>query len=106
VCNTSLIGNKAGNQKENHMPHVSGPKHHNVVKSRQSAIEILKAVRAADGEATVEMLQGAGFSRFQVKQLLNKQQIRVSGKVPTGKRGRPKQMLTLASKGSKRLATK
>lgn len=88
------------------MPQVSGPKHHNVVKSRQSAVEILKAVKAADGKATIEMLQVVGFSRFQVKQLLNKEQIRVSGKVPTGKRGRPKQMFTLASKGTKRLATK
>lgn len=88
------------------MPHVSGPKHHNVVKSRETAIEILKAVKAAEGQATVELLQEAGFSRFQVKQLLNKQQIRVSGKIQTGQRGRPKQMLTLASKGSKRLATK
>jgi hypothetical protein len=87
------------------MPHVSGPKHHNVVKSRQAAIEILKAVSAANGEATIEMLQEAGYSRFQVKNLLMKEQIRVSGKIDTGQRGRPKMKFTVASKGKKRLAT-
>jgi len=88
------------------MPVVSGPKHHNVVKARQSAVEMLKAIKAADGEATVDTLEEAGFSRFQIKQLLNKQQIRVSGKIETGKRGRPKMKFTVASKGNKRLATK
>jgi predicted ArsR family transcriptional regulator len=87
------------------MPHVSGPKHHNVVKSRQAAIEILKAVKAADGEATIEMLQEKGYSRFQVKSLLMKEQIRISGKIDTGQRGRPKMKFTVASKGNKRLAT-
>lgn len=86
------------------MPQVSGPKHHNVVKARKSAIEILKAVKAADGEATIESLQEAGYSRFQVKQLIQKQQIRISGKIETGQRGRPKMKFSLASKGSKRLA--
>lgn len=87
------------------MPHVSGPKHHNVVKARNAALEILKAVKEADGEATVEMLNEKGYSRFQIKQLLNKEQIRVSGKIATGKRGRPRVKLTVASKGNKRLAS-
>jgi predicted ArsR family transcriptional regulator len=79
--------------------------HHNVVKARQTALEILKAVKAADGEATVEMLSEQGFSRFQIKNLIAKEQIRISGKIETGQRGRPKMKFTVASKGNKRLAT-
>lgn len=86
------------------MPAVSGPKHHNVVKSRKAAMEILSLVAKADGEATIESLQAAGFSRFQVKGLLMKEQIRVSGSIKTGERGRPKMKFALASKGKKRLA--
>ena len=87
------------------MPAVKGPNHHGVVKARAAAIEILKIVKEADGEATVDMLQEKGYSRFQIKNLIQKQQIRVSGKIETGKRGRPKMKFTLASKGNKRLAT-
>lgn len=79
--------------------------HHNTIKARESAIEILRIVSEADGEATVEMLQEKGFSRFQVKNLLSKEQIRVSGKVETGQRGRPKMKFSVASKGKKRLAS-
>jgi predicted ArsR family transcriptional regulator len=79
--------------------------HHNTVKARQTALEILKAVKAADGEATVETLSEQGFSRFQIKNLIAKEQIRVSGKVETGQRGRPKMKFSVASKGNKRLAT-
>lgn len=78
--------------------------HHSTVKARQAALEILKAVKEADGEATVEMLQEKGYSRFQIKNLLMKEQIRVSGKVETGQRGRPKMKFAVASKGNKRLA--
>ena len=79
--------------------------HHNTVKARAAAIEMLSIIKEADGEATVEMLQDKGFSRFQIKNLLQKQQIRVSGKVETGQRGRPKMKFAVASKGNKRLAS-
>lgn len=78
--------------------------HHNTVKARESALAILQIVQEADGEATVAMLQEKGYSRFQIKNLLAKEQIRVSGKVETGQRGRPQMKFTVASKGKKRLA--
>ena len=79
--------------------------HHNTVKARQTALEILKAVKDADGEATVETLSQQGFSRFQINNLIAKEQIRISGKVETGQRGRPKMKFSVASKGNKRLAS-